>query len=320
MNIIKLKDMIMPDDMPWANLFNNHLKGKYAYWIQMRYIVSFDHMKHEGYVACEEDITKLIADENNALPKPYGAPSIDIYDSRIIPYIDVLETDKINSIRELRLKNQYVADNDITIDEIKKFRTWLATQLLDLDKTEFGIVKNILYNELEQHVLEYYQNGMYDNTIKILSQFPENYLQFQTINKTNCGCSHNSDLSSLYNDSINVCNPIELYKTNIYNEMIKMFSNLDFWTRYPAEFIYEFKKYIDNIIRLDLPLVQSSLTDSFIDCNCINNTNQEQMKNILKRLSTTLEYIFTNNIISHKNYIIDALRDWSSQLYENMEW
>ena len=32
MNIIKLKDVIMPNDIPQAEYFNKYLKGKYAYW------------------------------------------------------------------------------------------------------------------------------------------------------------------------------------------------------------------------------------------------------------------------------------------------
>ena len=78
MNIIKLKDVIMPDSMPQAEYFNKYLKGRYAYWVQMRYIVSFDHMRHEGYVACEEDITKLLQKEKKKYPKPYGATCLEI--------------------------------------------------------------------------------------------------------------------------------------------------------------------------------------------------------------------------------------------------
>jgi hypothetical protein len=41
---------------------------------------------------------------------------------------------------------------------------------------------------------------------------------------------------------------------------------------------------------------------------------------ILKRLSVSLGYIRDGQINSHKNYINDALYDWSSILYEKMKW
>lgn len=319
MNIIKLKDIIMPDNNPLAEYFNNHLKGKYAYWIQMRYIVSFDHMKHEGYVACEEDIMKLLKKPDGSYPKPYGAPCIDIYQGDIINYVDSFETDRINNIRELRLKNNYVTDSNITIDEIKKFRTWLSTQLLLFDKTESGIQKNILYTELETHVLEYYKNNMYDNTIKILSQFEHKNINIENISLSSCNCSHNTDLSSLYNSKINTCDPIYIYKKNLYEKMVEMFSNIDFWYNLPIEFLYEFKKYIDNIIKLNLPLKRNEFVNQFIDCGC-NENEQENEINILRKLSNSLNYMIQKDIIGHKNYITDSLREWSSLLYENMEW
>lgn len=312
----------MPDDMPQAEYFNKYLKGKYAYWVQMRYIVSFDHMRHEGYVACEEDITKLLQREDGSWPMPYGAPSLDVYDDKIICYVDNIETDRINNTIEFRMKNKYAPDEDITIDELKKFRTWLASELLLMDQTELGEQKNSYFTEAETHVLKYYAGGMYDNTIKILSEFgiATPSIDFG-ITMTDCGCSHSSDLSGLYNNSISVCDPIYIYRKNIYEKMVQMFSKVEFWDRWAKEFILTFKKYIDNIINLNLPINQSSLSNIFADCGCsTSNDSQSQVLSILKRLSMSLDYIQDGKITGHKNYISDSLKDWSSLLYENMQW
>lgn len=320
MNIIKLKDVIMPGETEQVSFFNKHLKGKYAYWVQMRYIVSFDHMRHEGYIACEEDITKLLPDSNGVYPQPYGAPSFDVYDESIIPYIDQRETDRINSIMEYRLKNKYTPDDDITIDELKKFRTWLATELLAFDLNPFESPSYILFDESQTHVLSYYSNNMYDNTIKILSEFGNETVEYIEPGVTPCSCK-GSNLSSLYNTDLHICDPISIYRSNIKSKMIDMFSDINFWTRFAPEFILEIKKYIDNIIRVNLPLYLDTLNDKFVDCGCKeNNDKQKWAIEILNRLSTSLEYIYKGEIIGHKNYISDSLRDWSNYLYEIMYW
>lgn len=320
MNIIKLKDIIMPIDRPEAEYFNKHLKGKYAYWVQMRYIVSFDHMRHEGYVACEEDIKKLLQKEDGTYPKPYGAPSLDIYTPGVMNYVDSIETDKINSTVHFRMKNSYSPDDDITVDELKLFRTWLAQELLKMDQTELGEQKNSYLSDVETHVLKYYADNMYDNTVKILTEFGQVVPTLDTINSSSCGCHHGSNLSSLYNTELNVCDSVGVYRKNIYNKMIEMFSVESFWSQWSQEFINEFKKYVDNIIKCNFVLSKTEWHSEFVDCGCQNTSDQDRSIEILKRLSISLGYMRDGSIVGHKNYINDALYDWSSILYEKMQW
>jgi hypothetical protein len=317
MNIIKLKDVIMPDHMPQAELFNKYLKGRYAYWIQMRYIVSFDHMRHEGYVACEEDVNKLLQKENGTYPRPYGAPCIDVYDRGIIEYVDSAETDRINNTIDFRMKNKYVTDEDITIDELKKFRQWLASEILLMDQTEIGEQKNSYLTEEDTHVMQYYAGNMYDSTIKILSEFGGTSVSFTSPTVSSCGCSHSSDLTSLY--TISECDPITIYRTNIYNRMVVLFSSIEFWQMWAPEFIGVFQRYIENIIRLNFPM-STSKTKKYLDCTCITDPKQDEHIDILKRLSQSLLYIKDGEVSGHKNFIKDALNDWSSMLYEKMMW
>lgn len=316
MNIIKLKDIIKPND----DFFNNHLKGKYAYWIHMRYIVPLSLMGHEGYVACEEDVNKLLKKEDGTYPKPYGVPYIDVYDCDITPYVDICATEKANNIMFYYMQNNYVTDSNITLDEIKKFRTWLASQLLKFDQNNLGEQKYTIYTDQETHVIQYYANGMYDNIIKYLTFFGST-INDLNINSNPCGCMGSSNLSSLYNTELTTCDPLSIYKKNIYEKMVEMFSNINFWTQFPTEFINEFKKYIDNIIDCNLKLVKTNYESNFVDCTCSTN-NDEQADNIsiLKRLSESLGYIIDKNVLSRKNYINSALNDWSKYLYEIMEW
>lgn len=319
MNIIKLKDVIMPDSMPQAEYFNKYLKGRYAYWVQMRYIVSFDHMRHEGYVACEEDITKLLQREDGKYPKPYGAPCMDVYAKDVYLYVDSNETDKCNNTVEFRMKNKYVTDENITLNELKTFRTWLASEILKMDQTELGEQKKSFLTDTDTHVMEYYAHNMYDNTVKILSEFGSVNVNYYKLS-TDCGCSGSTDLNSLYSNTLTTCDPLSIYRRNIYNRMLELFSSIDFWTQWPLEFIGVFKRYIDNIISTNLPLSNSTYMNEYTDCVCAPKDNQTEFVRILNRLSLSLGYIQNNEINGHKNYIKDALRDWASQLYENMYW
>ena len=131
MNIVKLKDQIKPGD----DFFNTNLKGKYAWWIHMRYIIPFEHMGVQGYIACEENIEDLFK-------PPFATEFRDTYNNDIWPYIDVEATDKANTWAEFNTKNQYATSSELTTDEVKKFRTWLAQTLLSFDIDGKGRKKN----------------------------------------------------------------------------------------------------------------------------------------------------------------------------------
>ena len=70
MNIVKLRDIVMPDEFRLARFFNKNLKGKYAYWVQMRYIFPLESLDYRTYIAYEqlnaEDFLKLLLENNFA--------------------------------------------------------------------------------------------------------------------------------------------------------------------------------------------------------------------------------------------------------------
>ena len=61
MNIIKFKDIIVNGD----DVFNKKFKGKYAYWVHMKYAMSFDDISTTDYVRYEtyEKLSDVLAEE-----------------------------------------------------------------------------------------------------------------------------------------------------------------------------------------------------------------------------------------------------------------
>ena len=259
--------------------------------------------------------------------------------------IDVEKTDLANDVTYYLASNKYNPDSDITLEELKNFRTWLATYLLAFDQDEEGEQKYTLYDDNTTHMLQYYVSGMYDDVVKYLSAFnsplvslssttsacgcngigtvgglvTQNYIQNNVVSKANCGCD-TSALAGKY--SISSCDPIMIYKRNIYIKMVETFSKIDFWTQFASLFLVDFKKYIDGIIGYNLPLTTSQFVSVFADCGCLSQADAEQQKNIaiLKELSKSLQYIIDNEVSGHKNFIQNAFTQWSSLLYENMQW
>jgi hypothetical protein len=169
------------------------------------------------------------------------------------------------------------------------------------------------------HILNYYANNMFNDTISVLTTFGKTDVKYSPLTVSTCGCG-NSDVSSLYNTSLSVCDPLSIYRKNVYNKMVEMFSDVTYWEQWPIAFIEEFKKYIDNIIKCNFPLSATDWYKDFVDCGCSNKSDQDKYIEILKKLSTSLGYIKDKQVVGHKNYINDALYDWSTQLYEKMQW
>ena len=328
MNIIKFKDSIRPSD----ELFNTYLKGKYAYWVHMRYVVPFEVITPEEYVFCEHDNTYL---------KKFAGKYRDIFkDKALSAWVDEIETESINDVQKYIRANKHTTDPTLTIDEVKKFRTWLAKELLLMDQTVSGKQKNELYSEEFTHVLEYYAQGMYDDTIKWLNKYNQSNIILNN-NKSTCGCvpvlndislngvsitsktNPNCGCSSSANDvnllSGGLCDPILVYKQAIKSKMVEYFGDMNFWLQFSTGFLSEFKAYIDNIIRLNLPFGSTHYTN-FDDCLCAKSSSQLAAMEILGRLARALELMISGETIGNRNYISDAFIDWSRDLYEIMYW
>lgn len=305
MNIIKFKDLISENQ--W---FNDNLKGKYAWWILTKYASPFDHVSQGQYLSYERGEETITPGGTTGDEWPFIDTTLNEWGS----FIDKDETEKINSISQYTLYNNYTTDDDITIDELKEFRTWLASTILSFEELTFG--------DDVKHMLEYYSNGMYDDTLKWLTEFGKityNTVLSNNYQKTGCGCSGvGQNISSLYSSSLDVCDPTTIYRKNIWKLMVETFGDIDFWKQFSNPFLSEFKKYIDNILKVGLPLVSSEWDNVFADCVCAQSPG-ETNKNILVNLSVSLGYMIDEET-GHNNFIQKSLVDWASILYEKMYW
>lgn len=320
MNIIKLKDILMKDENPkLVEFYNKHLKGKYAWWIQMRYIVPFEFMGHEGYVACEEDITKLLLKDDNTFPKPYGCPYIDMYseDRCIINYIDHKVTDEINNPIKYKLSNQQTPDEDLTIEMIKQFRSWLAQALLDNIKIN-EMLGGFSIDDFSTHTILYYANDMYNDCVKYLSAINEATYKNMAVD-SHCSCCES--MSNIYKtNSISTCNALDIYKDGIRQKMISIISNVDMWIKLPKQFLQKFKQYLENIVRLDLKINNKQISKSvYLNCICNDNLDTDTNKVIIQSMIKSLDYIIKDSYNGHYNYIKDSFVKWAN-IYEYMRW
>lgn len=317
MNIVKLKDILMPQESWVAEFFNKNLKGKYAYWIQMRYIFPLESLDYKTYIQFEQldPIHFLSADM---------IPHIDLYSDDCCmvdfarEYIDTDATELANNISDYRTANEYVADDDIDLTKLRKFRSWLANEILLFNTSVDGSYLNH-YTANQTHMLEYYKGGMYNEVVKQLNEFGTENAFLTNPSVNGCGCCNNN-LSSIYNvGQANVCNALDIYRKNLHTLMVQTFENADFWTQFNKDFIKVFKKYIDNIVKTGLVISTNNTTASFVECNCRDNEANSSSA-LLRKLSEALDYIIKDDIRGHSNFIHDALYNWAEYLYDHMSW
>lgn len=316
MNIIKLKDIVMPSECRFSPLFNERLKGKYAYWIKMRYIFPIDSLDYKTYIKYEQldNVYMLGADI---------LPHIDLYSEECSmynfaqEYIDHDATELANAIADFRTANDYVADADIDINKLRRFRTWLADELLKFNTNVEGEYLNGLNNN-QIHMLEYYKNGMYNDVCKQLSVFGKEKA-FTAHASTGCNCCANSVSLYKLSGDYSGCDALTIYVKNVHDLMVQTFEDVAFWQQYHKDFLAVFKKYIDNIIKTGLLINDGASSAIYVKCNC--NTSKVNVTNeILRNLSEALQYIIDDEVKGHINFIHDSLYNWAEQLYDHMSW
>lgn len=295
MNLIKFKDNIRPGDA----YFNTYLKDQYAYWVRMRYVIPMSVISISDYVSLERDIDLL-----KTLDPIYW----DLEDpSDLKAYIDEVETNKINDPKTYEHHNRYVCDPDITTEEVKKFRTWLANQLL----------QNRTNGWKEERVFQYYVGGMMDDTVRWFAEINTNTNTFQQVTTTPCGCGQVSTQST---NSLRVCDPLLIYRESIRNQMMALFSDLYFWLGLPLPLLKEIKIYLDHITRLGLQLRKTDdrfvdgLASRFADC-CDKNSNKINLEGVSK----AFEYMILDEVNGNKNFIASQLRTLAN-VYEWLYW
>lgn len=320
MNIVKFRDIYL--GLQDSNLmisdienFNANLRGKYAYVVNWKWVVPMSEMSETEYVDASvldsSQGTDTMTSMDTGIPKnlvKFKAVQLD----KISDFVDHSETESANNVSRYLKLNEFVSDSDITIDDAKKFRQYLAEQLLAI-KYEF--VKG------EYKMLNYYKDNMYDSVVDSLTIFTENnQVQLSYIGKKSCDCLTTKGLQGqvVVNGQ---CDPIYEYRKGVYSKMVELFSDYNYWIGLGGLCI-DFKKYIDAIIKYNLPLFISSNINVFDDCTCASKTDslQERGINAMKNLSLALQYIINSDVTGHKNFINEALSVFASQYYERMYW
>lgn len=320
MNIVKIKDIHLPVDPDTQEplvdpIVFDYVKDKYCYLINWKWIVPFSYtlldeetgeaqtFTFNDYIECSKD---------DKAPEDY--PYANLLDYVNLGLVDFALTEKANSIARFVEANNFSSDSDITLDELKKFRTWLAQTLLRV------LVEVESYDITE--MLKYYAENMYDSTVQHLTHFvPKKATDVLTATtKNTCGCASQSNANLI--GSVTTCDALLLYRKAVYEKMVEVFSDISFWSELEPELLEEIKKYIDGIIHHNLPLYTVDYVSDLYDCGCLSDkdASQERLMSYLKSLSKAFGFMAEGNIQGNRNFIGDALNRWAAYLYERMYW
>ena len=327
MNIVKFKDIMLDETDPRAMLFNEKFRGKYCWCVNWMWCVSFEDMTTDEYIA---------ASKNNAVPD--GTEFLLVAD-----YGDLADQGAItraNSIDSYILSNSYVP-SEFTLDQIKKFRTFVAESLLVNEKAWDKEYDETLTEKITK-MLTYYKNGMWDEVIKSLAEFSNSAALNITGTYTDCGCGGTTSSSSLmlrdpsgmYRSAsscgcssanaalllANTCDCVSLYRANIRNFMIDIFSDWRFWDKVTDTVVPDMIEMLKAILEAGLPLTFNSTDVIYGDCSCLGGNTDDAGKLIVSNLIKALTYIKDDDVVAHKNFVKKSLFAWASKLYEWMEW
>lgn len=297
MNIVKLKDQVKEGDA----YFNEHLRGKYAFWVRQLFVVSFDEMDQITFSQAEQTT-------GSGLFQMKTDRWYDVLD--LMDYIDSVETNRINDITTFLEYNQKTPDSDLTIDDLKRFRTWLAEELLEQKICGFDI----------EPMLQYYKAAMWDpaaTNLSLVSAYSDVQLTYGS--GCACGCGSSLTLAELYGQLSATCDSLAIYRKSMYNWMVTTFSDLNFWMKVDVDLLRRFKTYIDNLLKMEMIPGNTSYVQPFAECGCTTDLSSNN-RNILEKLRQALEYLTTCGVTGHKNFIREAFNSWAMYLYELMYW
>lgn len=297
MNIVKFTNST---DMP------EYLRNKYAHCINWTYCIPLD--TDIDVIKVSQDLNLSQTLDTNVL----GGDYVEYKEALEKGWIEESATLKVNSISKYQIQNE-IESSELTIKELKIFRTWVAKSILDF---------NFEFDWTTTHMLNYYKDNMYNKVVQALQEFGTDTSGLvMPINSLSCGCSNGITLTEINKRSY-TCDPLMTYRLNIHNKMVEVFSDIDFWMEFGNGFLSSMKKRIDEIVRLNFILSPTEHKSDFIDCvyDLDGNTSQQRNMRRLVKLSQALEYMINDDISGHRLYISDAFKEWAAYLYENMYW
>lgn len=324
MNIIKFKDILATIDenhgAEEVTLFNEYFRGKYCWWTRCIYVHLFD----------EYTQNEIIDIEQTGTDSKVGTHIIMSADWT--NYIDMTATEYANNITRWSGANKRIIDNNIILDDLRAYRTrvaqWLLGVVIDEDfDIDTAAEKNAVLLEYAgsdycklKEMLNYYKNEMYNTTIGSLLTFtgPNTYTQNAPISY-GCGCSASS--LAIDTTTITATNPIAIYRRNVYNYMVQVFSDVNFWKLFEEDGVLQnLKEYTQGVIDVNLPLTPAPAALEYADCSSLLTDTNVQLTTILSNLVLAINYIQTDKDIEYRNFIYQSFFMWAAKLYEYMRW
>lgn len=303
-------------------------------------------------------------------------------DENIKQFIDEEETYAVNNNIKFSVANDSLYNDDIPIEELKQFRTWLAENIIKfiafpirahhidektditqneveddhIDSVEYihdilqGIGENkghnmsiLKYIKLNNDIIDfldanyslsgndgserslvmlnYYKSLMFDDTIKVLLEFPVTTTPVGITIQSGCDCGTSMTQAPITLGQSAICDPVATYRASIYSLMVELFSDMRFWKLLGSQFLINVADRVDAILDNHFVLSTDQI-DRFVDCTCknINSNEQERLEGILSRFANALRKIAANKESGEKNNIMISLNDWAKYLYEKMYW
>ena len=316
----------------FVEYFNNYLRNQYAYAIHWDLVLPMKDTLDDSVIPAGDPFEHSIEMSYVSVERGDAQAGTLYHFDDLKQWMDRVRTltNLQNDFTKYDYLNKFTPDDDITIEELKVFRTWLASILL----ANTPIIEQWDNPEMLTAMLTYYKQNMKDVTTDLLIEFSkymtssvlvagtgvQNVLNMALLGMSS-GCGCNGGVQGVGNVvATGACDPLQMYRNAIYNYMVEVFSNIDYWMG-QVEICIEMKKYIEGILKVGLPL-GSKVIDPYADCGCntFGAESQVRYKKMLEALVQSLTYIIEGETSGHLNYINTAFSNWATYLYEYMYW
>ena len=180
MNIVKLQDVILDETSGLTprqiELFNEQFKARYVHCLNWSWCVPLESMSVTQAISAS---TRLIVEDPEVVLADYP----HIYYQDLSPYVDWTLSELANDINKYIVFNKFTPSGELTWEQVKVFRTWLASTILSFD---------IVDDKDITHMLNYYAGGMYDDVVSALQSFGNTTLSLTSLTQKGCGCAGTS--------------------------------------------------------------------------------------------------------------------------------
>ena len=327
MNIVKFLDIMKDGD----EIYNSVLRNKFFYCINWKWVMPLEvngHSTEEEYIE---------ASKSDVEPASVECYLLEDYED----YIDGYATSKANAVERYINYNSMVPD-EYTIDDLKNFRTLLATMLLS-SKESWEDDYNASLTPKIDAMLSYYAGGMHDCAINGMSMFANYNMSSVAGTYTDCGCGSTTARTSLnttaggstamyasncgcktQNAVLSLqaaCDCERLYRRSVHDFMVVIFSDYKFWELVSETVLPEAVKMLKGILQAGFTFSDGEVYSLLYgDCSCMSESADTTNITIISNLIKAFEMIMNGEALNNKNFIKSTLYAWAFRLYELMQW